>query len=1171
MDVKSMGGQMEYRRLGRTELQVSVVGFGTCQLRLVPAQQALDTLQKGFDLGINIVHTAPDYGNAEDLVARAVARTERSIIVASQGYDVPMNESGPVSHFEALFEATCERLGTERLELYGIACIDDREVHKENVWGNKGMVEFLLKKKEEGRLGGIFCTTHGAPEFVKQLVTCGVFDAIMVAYNILGYHLLTCNPSPDRHYECLPRNKQEIFPLCREHDVGLMIMKPLAGGLLCENNAFPSRRNGKSAPEHMRAADVLRSILISPEVACVLPGTISIQEAKENALSGYAPIALGSNQKDILDQVVDGLKRTVCSRCGECETLCSQGLPISWIFRAAFINLHPSAVFEALEHMEYFKLHPQLKATCATCPSVTCVCPNGINIPKSLGEIHSKMVDLMGQGLIPPPPTKKGEIHGNGTFGAKIVSLDIPREMDPGQTYLCRLHLENAGVRGWLPENREHKARVVLGVFIEEKRTQAIEVTQDVHRGSRWHFVFEITAPVELDRFRLRLQLLGEHEDFSENMGVVVFSKKIPLRRVSSHGIPLKRGVVSLGLIRHCGGVARDLSHFLARIQNRIMPRTNKSYSKKTLFGPSVTSRHSSNSPGSNSLPDDNLSMGPEDDTESNQPRSAVLRQPYDVGWLENNFPASFPKKGLYQAYIHVENRGSRTWLARHPEDNCVHLVIYIGDSRHTMLRIPHDVAPGEKVMLTFRFTFPDTADNGKWGLKFSFVELNVAWFDQNGVIPLEVEVRAEEPETGPTAESMAISRSSNWGFWQPSQGITRSRTGQRYPLFINHAQGCRVRDLEGNEWIDYVMAGGSAILGYAHPEIQDAVSRELNSSAVITLPHVLEIKATQMLCDMIPCAEMVLFGKHGSDACTAAIRIAWLYTGRRKILFSGYHGWHDWYAETLQPKLKISPEPSNLFRFDLNDLPSFRTLVKKHSGEIAAVMLEPAAQAASLEGPVLDVDPRFLREVAEICRREECVLIFDEIITGFRHPQGTVQQATGVIPDLACLGKALSAGMPLSALVGRREIMETSLQAAYFPTYRGEVYSLAAAVAALQIYRSQDVPGKIHAFGFELKNAVNHLSQKLGVEGEMIGVPFRMIYKFHESDDLLRALKRTLLQQELLQRGILTFQGYMLPSTAHGEKEMEQTISAFRTALQRVQEVSSEQTFARYLDIPLI
>src|SRR5262249_54000643 len=124
---------MEYRRLGRTNLQVSAVGFGTCQLRLVPEKQAIDTLLAGFDRGVNLVHTAPDYEGAEDLVARACARTDRKVLVASQGYDVHYNTDGRVRHFEGLFEATCTRFRTDRLDLYGIACLDDREAYRENV------------------------------------------------------------------------------------------------------------------------------------------------------------------------------------------------------------------------------------------------------------------------------------------------------------------------------------------------------------------------------------------------------------------------------------------------------------------------------------------------------------------------------------------------------------------------------------------------------------------------------------------------------------------------------------------------------------------------------------------------------------------------------------------------------------------------------------------------------------------------------------------------------------------------------------------------------------------------------------------------------------------------------------------------------------------------------
>ena len=202
------------------------------------------------------------------------AHTSRRVIVASQGYDVHFNSDGPVRHFEHLFESTCRRFRTDRLELFGIACVDDREAYRENVWGKRGMIEFLQKKKAQGRLGGIFCTTHGNPEFVAKLVRSGAFDAVMLAYNELGFHLLSYSPPPGRHFEDVPRNKSEIFPLCKELDVGVMIMKPLAGGLLCRGQAFPPRfEDGRPRP---RAADVLRSILANPEVACVVPGTSSV-------------------------------------------------------------------------------------------------------------------------------------------------------------------------------------------------------------------------------------------------------------------------------------------------------------------------------------------------------------------------------------------------------------------------------------------------------------------------------------------------------------------------------------------------------------------------------------------------------------------------------------------------------------------------------------------------------------------------------------------------------------------------------------------------------------------------------------------------------------------------------------------------------------------------------
>jgi predicted aldo/keto reductase-like oxidoreductase len=517
---------VEYRRLGQTALRVSAVGVGTGQLRLVPEEQAVDTLLKSFALGVNIVHTAPDYGNAEELVARAITYTDAKVIVASQGYDVPGNSSGPVTHFERLFETTCERLCVNRLELYGIACIEDREAHRENVWGRDGMVEFLLRMKASGRLGAIFCTTHGSPEYVKRLVTGGVFDAVMPAYNVLGYHILSYPPPADRPVESLSRTRDEIFPLCREHGVGLMIMKPLAGGLLCASRAFPPKEGWHHAPG-TTARDILRSILAHPEVTCVMPGTASVEEAEENALSGHAPLAMPRAAEAHVAAVVAGLKTTVCSRCGACDELCSQKLAVSSIFWAGLFHVHPSVAFEQPDNIEYFRQHPSLESICATCPDVTCVCPDGIDIPKSLTALHTQMLGLMREGSIAPPDGQPREIRGDASFAARVVSMDVPRLMEAGRTYMCRLRVENAGWRSWLPDYPELRARVSLAIYVHGVRTKTFDIEQNIHRGERWHVAFEVAPPSGVRRFTVRVRLLGEHQGFSEHLGPLVLSEEI--------------------------------------------------------------------------------------------------------------------------------------------------------------------------------------------------------------------------------------------------------------------------------------------------------------------------------------------------------------------------------------------------------------------------------------------------------------------------------------------------------------------------------------------------------------------------------------------------------------------------------------------------------------------
>jgi predicted aldo/keto reductase-like oxidoreductase len=514
---------MQYRRLGRTGLEVSVVGFGTNELRLLPRNQAIDTLLHSFDLGVNFVHTAPDYEGAEEIVAEAVARTDRKIIVASQGYDIQFKSQGPARHFERLFETTCARFKTHRLDLYGLAAVDDREAFRENVWGKGGMVEFMIRMKDQGRIGGIYCTNHGSPWHIRRLIESEVFDAVMISVNPLGYHLLTLHPPPTRHFEDVAENWREISPLCRLRDIGVMAMMPLAGGLLVDSLAFPPRHGrGKPDPK-ITATVVLRSILDDPGISCVVPGTACIAEAEENARAGHAPLEITAEDRAALELRVTRLRATVCCRCGACEEKCSQGLRVSWLFRAGEMAVQPAEAFENWRDVEYFQLHPSQEAMCVSCPNITCACSFGIDIPESLIDLHRKMLDLRDSGLIAASPDTAMRLEKRN-YAAVVLMQEIPTEVSTGERRICRLLLENAGRRAWIPIGTWRQRATCLGVFINGNRVTETRPRQEVYPGGRGHFVFELLVPQLTGILKLRLVL---HPRFNLKAGFDVFCGEV--------------------------------------------------------------------------------------------------------------------------------------------------------------------------------------------------------------------------------------------------------------------------------------------------------------------------------------------------------------------------------------------------------------------------------------------------------------------------------------------------------------------------------------------------------------------------------------------------------------------------------------------------------------------
>jgi predicted aldo/keto reductase-like oxidoreductase len=220
---------MQTRAVGRTAIQLSVVGFGTAQLQMLPERQAVETLVRGFELGVNWIHTAPDYGGIDPWIRRAIDRARRDVMVLSSGPG--RNEDLP-----AFFEHTCHIHRTRRLAMYGLAGIEDLEWRGENVWDSAGMIEYLQNRKAEGRLGAIYCSTHASADYVAKLIDTGVFDAIMLAWNPLGFHQQShpwARAKINRDYEDLTEYRERIFPLAAARGVSLLIMKPFAGGLLC--------------------------------------------------------------------------------------------------------------------------------------------------------------------------------------------------------------------------------------------------------------------------------------------------------------------------------------------------------------------------------------------------------------------------------------------------------------------------------------------------------------------------------------------------------------------------------------------------------------------------------------------------------------------------------------------------------------------------------------------------------------------------------------------------------------------------------------------------------------------------------------------------------------------------------------------------------------------------
>jgi glutamate-1-semialdehyde aminotransferase/spore coat polysaccharide biosynthesis protein SpsF (cytidylyltransferase family) len=393
-------------------------------------------------------------------------------------------------------------------------------------------------------------------------------------------------------------------------------------------------------------------------------------------------------------------------------------------------------------------------------------------------------------------------------------------------------------------------------------------------------------------------------------------------------------------------------------------------------------------------------------------------------------------------------------------------------------------------------------------------------------------------------------------GYSQYVQGVA--------PVFLQRGKGCRVWDVDGNEYIDYVQGLLPNILGYAHEEVNAAAAAQLAEGHSFSLSHPLEVQLAERLTRLIPCAEMVRFGKNGSDVTSGAVRAARAFTGRDRIACCGYHGWQDWYIGSTTRNAGVPKAVRDLTHpFAYNDIASLEKLFAEHPGEFAAVIMEPV----NFTEPA----PGFLQAVKDIASKNGALLIFDEICSGFHFGLGGAQKLFGVVPDLACFGKAMGNGFPISCVLGRAEVMRTFDEIFFSFTFAGEVASMAAAMKVLDILEHTDALERMESNGRTLQDGVMAMAKEagMGLRVRAIGRPQWSLLKFTDPNGADSPLLKNLFQQEAVKRGILFLATHNL-TASHDTPVIQQTLELYAEVLKTLALWIEDPNPGRFLEGPM-
>lgn len=389
-------------------------------------------------------------------------------------------------------------------------------------------------------------------------------------------------------------------------------------------------------------------------------------------------------------------------------------------------------------------------------------------------------------------------------------------------------------------------------------------------------------------------------------------------------------------------------------------------------------------------------------------------------------------------------------------------------------------------------------------------------------------------------------------------------------PAIIDRAHGCNLFDMDGKQYTDFAMSLGTVTLGHAYEPILEAVKKELSCGVNFTRPSRLEGELAELISNTIPSAEMVKFSKHGSDATTAAIKLSRAVTGRDYIVRCSndpFNAVHDWFIGSTVVTRGVPAATQELtLQFEYNNLESLETLFNQYPNKISCVLLEPVS--------FIEPKDNFLQKLKDLCEKNGAILIFDEVVSGFRFSLGGAQEMTGVTPHLSAFGKAMANGFSVSALVGKKEIMELGgfkhegeRVFLLSTTHGGETHSLAAAIATINEIKKNNIIEHFWTIGKRIQDGLINAADQAGIS-HLVSVGG---YSCKPSFGLLNekgepcSLTRTLFLQESIKRNVLI--PYIVPSYAHKPEIVDKSMEAICESFSVVKKAVDSGDIKSFID----